>query len=650
MSMFTNQMRFTGFSGIDTDSMVRQIMQAESMRMHGFQRNRQIFQWRRQDFSEIREQLQSFNNRFLSSNGSDAIHMDRIMNSRTVSVTGNGVTATTSADRTTGTPPGDFTIDVRQIATSSRINGERVNNSITGNHFNVSDIGPTDTIRIGLNGGTSQDIPVGAKATLANIAADTAFANDPSIDRESYARNHFVTLLNDDLATRFGATSTGDPRVQVNLDISYNDHGFQLNRLSFDTTLPSDSMLITSGSGDALSVFGISSGSSNNMSLGQPITSFLGVGASSLFNSDNEASLTINGRTVTITSNMTVQEVMDTINQGTDVTMSFSTLSNSFNIVSDQLGSGNINISGGPFADRLLERTGLDAPNATTVAGQNAIMYVTTPSGGQATRVEHDSNEITLQGYNLRLNITQAAATATDPIVVTVQRDTERTRNTIENFVNEYNELVRELNRIRNTERPRGSGGTVFDPMLDHEREGLSDSEIARWEEQARIGHLHRSRDIEATLNEMRRALQQGVQMSDGTTMRLSDLGIQHTREGTVSLLTINEGQQTFGRDMDELLEELGPDRVSEFFSGVHTNLNQAFIDNNARLQRVMGTEGSRTGGGYSGRVADIDDRITRMQASLARRETALFAQFARMEQAIMQSNSQMDFLFQMFA
>jgi flagellar capping protein FliD len=44
-------------------------------------------------------------------------------------------------------------------------------------------------------------------------------------------------------------------------------------------------------------------------------------------------------------------------------------------------------------------------------------------------------------------------------------------------------------------------------------------------------------------------------------------------------------------------------------------------------------------------RIAEQDRRIETMMRFLERRESQLFAQFSRMEQAMMQANSQMDFL-----
>ena len=47
-------------------------------------------------------------------------------------------------------------------------------------------------------------------------------------------------------------------------------------------------------------------------------------------------------------------------------------------------------------------------------------------------------------------------------------------------------------------------------------------------------------------------------------------------------------------------------------------------------------------------RINDFENRMRRMEEQLERKETRLFAQFGRMEAAVLQANSQMDFLFSM--
>jgi flagellar hook-associated protein 2 len=211
----------------------------------------------------------------------------------------------------------------------------------------------------------------------------------------------------------------------------------------------------------------------------------------------------------------------------------------------------------------------------------------------------------------------------------------------------------------------------------------MSDSEITRWEEQARVGLFHRDEDLRQLQNQLRRAVTDPVTLADGTRITLAEIGIT-TGYGTGALRNIGMLQIDEERLREALAEN--PERVQGLFmhearypaghpnagmlmsgrtpaersarmsvSGLGDRLHDALansIDRDGVLYRRAGSENSNlsnTQNQMSRQMRTYDERLEQMQRWLARREAHFFQMFARMEQAMAQANAQMDSLW-MFA
>lgn len=643
--LFTNTNRMTGLSGIDVDSMVRQIMMAESQRLHRFQRQRISLQWRQQDYRSVTGQLNVFRERFLLTTGSDAMRMGFNMQARNTAVAGNNLTATAG----TTARPGIYQVQVDQLATRHRLETPRdVSTPIRGTSpISLATLagltaplaadGSNDvSIRISLNGQPAREISLrdGFSGFVADLDAPT--------------REEFEIFLNDRLYREFGRAAGNNLRVSAAFDGDY---------ITFDTYNRSDTITLTNGLNTGLATLGnIRPGAVNNLTQ-QTAGDLLGTGVGGFFEYtpgvDNQPvsrvtiggqqvyqrTMQINGVDITLHSGMSITAMNNAINNsGAGVTMHFSALTNTFSLTSDREGAGG-RISFENFDDTGFANFLINMNLIETDAGQNAMIRLTTPDSITPIFIERDTNSFTVEGLALNLiSVTDPGS----PVTITVTEDIDRARTVITNFVEEYNRLVRELNEIRATERPRGSNNALFDPLLDHERREMSESEIRAWEEQARIGMLHRSGAIQRTLDEMRRTISQGIELEDGREVFLFSFGMSIQRDGTIEL---NE------EALDAAMQNFSPAGVHAVFRDLAIELEHVFRRNENRIINMAGREG--VGGLNHGtlierQIRDIDDRIASMEQHLARRETALFAQFARMEAAIMQSSAQMDFLFMM--
>jgi flagellar capping protein FliD len=338
----------------------------------------------------------------------------------------------------------------------------------------------------------------------------------------------------------------------------------------------------------------------------------------------------------------------------------------------------------------LLARLGLENITNETVGesdnrfirtAQNAVIYHDINNALGGVRMEQENNAFEINGVNI--NITGAAANKEFNISVT--RNVDDVVNSIREFVESYNDLIRYLNSLHSTARPRAGNsvrGAFFEPLTDEQRQAMSDREIERWEEQARTGLLHRDGDIRRLQQQLRDAMFNPVILArnaNGTPtdqIALFNIGITTIgRNGPPGDQLIGVLQIDENRLRAEL--EKDPERVRKLFSNntnpdgdlmpwgtmEQRNARTPFAGVANRVDDILNTAASDDRGPFRQRAGassglmvsenmmtrqlrDYDRRIEQMQQFLVRRENHFFNMFAKMEQAMAQSNAQMDSLF----
>jgi flagellar capping protein FliD len=299
---------------------------------------------------------------------------------------------------------------------------------------------------------------------------------------------------------------------------------------------------------------------------------------------------------------------------------------------------------------------------------QNAIIYFDGGSALGGIELEQESNSFEIEG--LRINLTGNAAVGQTFNINTTQ-DVDDVMEMIRDFVEQYNNLIRYLNALHTTPRPRAGNsvrGAFFEPLTDEQREAMSDREIERWEEQARTGLHHRDDVLRQIHNDLRRMVQEPVRIGDGQYMRLSNIGITtgygSGSERLIGMLQIDEAMlrnalETRGEDVERMFTQspmaAGSQatrnaRLADPRSGIATRVDDIIsnaISINGSLFERAGREGgvAATDNRMSRQIRDYDDRIFQMQQWLTRRENHFFMMFARMENAMAQANAQMDSL-----
>lgn len=765
--MFSNRMRVTGFSGMDTHGMVEQIMRAESVRHTNLMRRATLTQWRMASFRGVSNNIGAFQTGFLSiGNNPNSIRMQGNFRATGANIVGENthnvrVSANASAQRgrhnfrveslaqtarVTGTQPvtangttlgggleGAEDIDFASLIHFTHDEDGNVTGAImSGLVFNVTQ--NTITRQVAINGADLIEL-LGLTAELdddgnptnrinldyneieygertyrwrPNIEADWVFftrdsdgdptgfwrynddgdrvdmANPPSgfptNPAESpamfYSRPRNFTpgnepgaaelgaisdRINDQLRAGFGMASPGVQRVEASFDG---------NRFVINNNNMQGGVVTIAGPAPSMRAIGTESGQSTRLDTSQTMGDLFGVSAPTYF--------MLNGEQIEVDYDTTLQEFMNLINNNPNTGVNLTFNQNMGWFVMEQRNVGEYHqILTGASADgiALLNSLGFtSAAFADGRQGQDSVVYHRNPGSDTETRISIQSNTFIIDGVTVTLEPGMTIPAGGVNFQVDVARDTDAAMDLVRNFVNGFNEMIDDINTQLRTSRPRGANGELFEPLSDEERRGMSDNEIARWEEQAMTGLLHRDPLLSRFMREMRHQLMEPIYIEGVGRTALSHIGITFGNPLTPDghLLQIDEARlmAALERDPDMVMRMFTQDRdangdlIQDIERlGIGHRLENAVF---AAINTSMGT-GVAGGGGYITRHAGSDrhfhfgnvsvlqrqlDRqnqsLARVLESLERRENQLFMMFSRMEMAMIQAEQQMSQLFSM--
>ena len=381
------------------------------------------------------------------------------------------------------------------------------------------------------------------------------------------------------------------------------------------------------------------------------------------FDDNGNFTVTVNNTEINVNQNDTLRTVLSRINtSNAGVQVAYSSFSDTFTFTAKETGNSSIQvIDGGNFfaALGLVAAGEADGePVAIGDSGRDAIFKI---GGKEGTR---SANNFTIDGIAYAIN--KQIDTPTDAILITVSVDTNAIYNTIEKFINDYNQLIDDVSSKLKEERFPG-----FPPLTDEQKEVMKDKEIDLWEQKAQSGILRRDPALESLLRNMRSALYDVVGAD-----HLTAVGIETSRN------YLDNGKLVLKNDGNNLRAAIAenPDKVIDLFarrsntayspnlsaeeraqrhqeSGLAHRLSD-ILQNNIRTSRDnAGRKGilvERAGivgdttefkNFYDNQVKQINQQIDRINDKLQRKEDQYYRKFTAMEKALQQLNSQGDWL-----
>ena len=439
-------------------------------------------------------------------------------------------------------------------------------------------------------------------------------------------------------------------------------------------------LTVTSDNAEIRNVLGIQKGASNKLNLEGSIRDNIdklipdGPDAEAkraqFLNSLETGGLKINGETISgVTADTSIQGMIDKINTNKDVGVKASYLSstNQFVLISSETGSGREIKLEGASADIFGAVKDVDGnyTDGNFEMGKNAQVLVSY-GNGISTMIESSSNTFDLEG--LRVTVSQEFGNVTQDtsgvwnsdrskaVTFSAKADVDGVTETVKKFIEEYNEMIKEIN-TQVTTRP----DKAYGPLTEEQQEEMSEKSIENWEKKAKQGLLYNDATMRALSLDM-----QGVLtnlMANGANYKdLEEMGI------TISDDYLDGGTITFDEAKFKAAMTSDPEKVSNVFTGggdIKKGLASIIEDT---LTPYATKYANRNGNSYGRLIEEAGSEkiplsimnnqiykdlkemqsvLDTLNARLASEQDRYISQFTTMETLINQMNSQASYLAQ---
>lgn len=297
----------------------------------------------------------------------------------------------------------------------------------------------------------------------------------------------------------------------------------------------------------------------------------------------------------------------------------------------------------------------LNAKVIESSEGENAEVTITDSKGRVVEYVGDTSlnkNSVTIDGIEFSFH---SVGTAT----ITGKKDVTEVKNKLIEFFNDYNTLVEKLNVLMSEKKDRG-----YMPLTAEQKKEMSEEEIKLWDSKVKQGQLGRDMHLTSMLNSMKNSMSNAVA---GAGITLESIGISPVKDyqSKAGTFVIDEAKLTkaLEENMDSIKtlfintpsttgEEGTVDKYNE--KGIFTRLKDIIYDTcistKSPLLAKVGYEGTSTyaTNELTRSMQSYQKKIDSMEKDFARREQALYSQYARLETAMNKYNSQLGSLSQM--
>jgi flagellar hook-associated protein 2 len=274
---------------------------------------------------------------------------------------------------------------------------------------------------------------------------------------------------------------------------------------------------------------------------------------------------------------------------------------------------------------------------------------VTVNYGGGVTVVNPSDSKVVYNGATLTsssntinangLTFTVKGLTAAGEVVnLSVSNDTQAVYDMVKDFIKSYNELITELNKNYNATSSKG-----YEPLTDDQRESMTDSQIEKWEAKIKDSLLRRDQSVDSLVTAMRTKLNETVAI-DGKKYTLSSFGIKSANYFEKGLLHIDgdEDDSLVSTSVNKLMDTLtkDPDTVMNVINQLASNLYSVMTD------KMKSTTLSSALTFYNDKeitksITNYQSDLKVMEKKLTAIENRYYKQFSAMESAMAKMNSQ---------
>ena len=306
--------------------------------------------------------------------------------------------------------------------------------------------------------------------------------------------------------------------------------------------------------------------------------------------------------------------------------------------------------------------------NIMSEAGNSSLSHLEftsanyTNEDGSKVSIEKDGTKtITSKDGTIITTIAEDGTTKTesfDTVTLSGETDISELKDTIINFVNDYNKVMETINEKLWETRDRD-----YMPLTEAQKEDMSESEITAWEKKAQTGLLRNDSDLRRIQSAMKSAMSS---MMSSTGLTLESIGIE-----PVDNYTTKNGMYKI--DEDKLTKALtnNSEEVKDLFTrsagtekdsngnlidkgGVLTQLQSIlkneFKSSTSSLSKRVGFEGTSTESSntLSKNILKQKTLVKELQSKYTTKETALYNKYSALEVMLEKLNAQSNSLYSM--
>lgn len=703
-------MRITGIaSGLDTDSMVQELVKASSSKVDDLKKAQTKLEWTQTAWSDLNTKVYAFYNKTVTN-----MSLEGAYKKKKTTITDSSIASIINSDSAVN---GTQTLAVKSLAKSGYLtggkldwNGQKATGASTLNALSGAAIGPRDTITLNVkNAGKESTITLSGSSSIddfvkqlkdaglsANFdsgnqrifisANDSGTANDFSItandmnglkalsslglltaeDVESNAAyTEYGSLYGDDAAIAAKAENVAASKAAGTL-ASLQEAESQIQKLS-------DIATYLAKKDDA---------SYNSMQVFQDLTDRLkengwtvppdaeGQAAMEAELQNSAADLVSYQESINalqdyyVAKGITSGDDVDAVNA---ISAKLTSLAYDINA---QFGAGTVDLASAANPDLIAEATsevearveaahnaygellGGASATAVRILGQDATILL---NGAEYTS---STNSFSINGLTLTANKvsdTVKDAEGNDTYVTTTLNtslDVDAIYDSIKSFFKEYNDLIKEMDTLYNADSAKG-----YEPLTDEEKDEMSDDEIEKWEKKIKDALLRRDTNLGSVITSMKTAML-GSFTINGTKYNLASFGIEtlgyfesEKNERGVYHIAGDEDDSN-SADKDDKLKAMianDPDTVMSFFSQLAKGMKSTLEDKMKSIEDYRSKYKIYDDKKMKSDYDDYTTKIKQQEKKLQELEDRYYDQFSKMETALSKLNSQQSSLSGLF-
>lgn len=254
------------------------------------------------------------------------------------------------------------------------------------------------------------------------------------------------------------------------------------------------------------------------------------------------------------------------------------------------------------------------------------------------------SNNTSIEVAGVTFNLLGTTATG-ESVNITVSNDTSAVYDTIKEFITEYNSILKTMNTYYDA-----ASASSYEVLTDDQKKAMSDDEVDKWNTKIKDSLLRRDSTLNSLISTLKTDMMGTVTASNGKTYSLANLGIttssKNYSEGGLLHIKGDEDDDEFADSTNTLMQMLeeDPDTVKEVLSGLASNLYDS-------LNKKMGTTTLSSALTFyndkemASQLSDYKKEISDWESKLSDMEEKYYSQFSAMETALAKIQSQQNTL-----